>query len=131
MNDHRWVSIDVVYAIHEEQLAEHGGSGGLLDCRLLDSALARPKNAVTYSEVDLYDLAARYAYGITQNHPFVDGNKRTALVVCELFLELNGRHLTASNEACVLTFLALAAGELSEDALTSWLRINTTEPPPA
>lgn len=103
MGEPVWVRDDVVSAIHSRQLAEHGGSTGVRDAGLLASALARPKHRLAYAHgtVDLASLAASYAYGIIKNHPFVDGNKRTAAVVCELFLELNSQELTASDEEIV------------------------------
>ncbi|KAA0575880.1 type II toxin-antitoxin system death-on-curing family toxin [Azospirillum sp. B21] len=119
-----WVSAHVVKAIHDEQLAEHGGPSGIRDAGLLESALARPQNAAAYGGPDAADLAASYAYGIARNHPFVDGNKRTALVVAELFLDLNGYALLADDASCVVTFLALAEGALSEADLAGWLRAN-------
>lgn len=119
-----WVWIDraVILAIHEEQLAEHGGGVGIRDLGLLDSALARPANQVHYGEPDVVDLAAAYGFGIARNHPFIDGNKRTAFVATELFLALNGFVLTADDANCILTMLAVAAGELDEAAFAQWLR---------
>ncbi len=120
----RWKFIkeSTAIAIHEEQLMEHGGGHGIRDIGLLQSALARPENLAAYGEPDVYQMAASYAYGIAKNHPFIDGNKRTAFVVMEVFLLLNGAELTASDADCVTTFLALAAGELSEEGLVEWLR---------
>lgn len=118
-----WIAQAVVLAIHDEQIAEHGGAAGARDLGLLESALARPQHLAAYEpEADLAALAAAYAYGIVRNHPFVDGNKRTALVVLELFLELNGHLLMADDADCVATFSALAAGDLSEEALAGWVR---------
>jgi death on curing protein len=119
-----WVREDVVLAVHLRQLAEHGGGEGLRDEGLLQSALARPQNLLAYSapSPDLASLAAAYAYGIARNHPFVDGNKRTALIVARLFLLLNGMDLVATQEEKYSTFLALAAGELSEENLANWVR---------
>ena len=119
-----WVWIDpaVIRAVHEEQLAEHGGAAGVRDDTLLESALARPKNLAHYGEPDVAALAASYAYGLAKNHPFIDGNKRTAFVATELFLELNGHRLEASDPECVLTMLALASGGLDESAFAEWLR---------
>ena len=115
-----WVAISIVHAVHEEQLAEHGGRAGLRDAGLLESALARPRNSYAYGERSLPALAASVAFGIARNQPCLDGNKRTSLVVAELFLELNGLELVASDEECVATFLALAAGERTEEQLASW-----------
>jgi death on curing protein len=118
-----WVLESVVYALQEAQLAEHGGIAGVRDEGLLASALARPHNLVAYGEeVDAASLAAAYAFGIARNHPFLDGNKRTAFVVMELFLNLNGWTLNAGDEDCISTMLDLAAGNLSEKALTTWVR---------
>ncbi len=119
-----WVREDVVLALHLRQLSEHGGGEGIRDEGLLQSALARPQNLLAYGDPtpDLASLAAAYAYGIARNHPFVDGNKRTALVVARLFLLLNGMNLVATQEEKYLTFLKLAAGELSEEELTNWVR---------
>jgi death on curing protein len=119
-----WVHADVALAIHDEQLREHGGLAGVRDAGLLYSALARPENLAAYGTPDAAELAASFAFGIARNHPFNDGNKRTAYVVTELFLALNGFDLRASDADAVLTFLALAAGELSEAALANWIRQN-------
>ena len=110
-------------AIHEAQLAEHGGMAGVRDENLLASALARPHNVEAYGDKpDVAALAAAYAFGIARNHPFFDGNKRTAFVLMELFLNLNGWRLEGSDADCITTMLALAAGDLSEENLASWLR---------
>ena len=117
-----WVALAVAEAAHAEQLAEHGGGEGVRDAGLLDSAMARPQNLATYGEPDLAALAAAYGFGIARNHPFIDSNKRTAAVVAETFLALNGYLLTASDAELVVAMLALAAGELSEDELADWFR---------
>jgi death-on-curing protein len=117
-----WVALEVAMAAHAEQLAEHGGGEGVRDPALLESAMARPQNLAGYGDPDLADLAAAYAFGIARNHPFVDGNKRTAAVVSETFLTLNGARLTASDAELVVAFLALAAGELAEAELADWFR---------
>ena len=117
-----WVALDVAIAAHAEQIAEHGGGGGNREAGLLDSAMARPQNLALYGDPDVSELAASYAFGIARNHPFVDGNKRTAAVVSETFLVLNGHVLTATDAELVITFVALAAGELSEEELTAWFR---------
>jgi death on curing protein len=119
-----WVTLDVAQAAHLEQLAEHGGGEGVRDARLLESAMARPQNLVAYGEPDAAQLAAAYAFGIARNHPFVDGNKRTAAVVSETFLLLNGNALAASDAELVVAFLALAAGELSEEEMADWFRLH-------
>jgi len=118
----RWVDRRVVLALHAEQLRAWGGGQGLRDEGLLDSALARPRNLAAHGEPDLADLAASYAYGMAKNHPFVDGNKRTALVVCETFLIDNGLSLDASDPELAVLFEELAAGGVSEDELAQWLR---------
>jgi len=117
-----WVLPEVAAAAHVEQLAEHGGGEGVRDAGLLASALARPQNLAAYGAPDAAALAAAYAYGIARNHPFVDGNKRTAAVVSETFLALNGHGLTASDAELVVAFVSLAAGDLSEDELADWFR---------
>jgi len=120
--DWRWVEVAVALAAHGEQLAEHGGAVGVRDMSMLESAMARPLNLIAYEQPDIADLAASYAFGIARNHPFVDGNKRTAAVVSETFLLLNGHELTCSDVELVTTFLALAAGELTVEALAAWFR---------
>jgi death-on-curing protein len=117
-----WVLPQVAEAAHGEQLAEHAGGEGVRDAGLLASALARPQNLALYGEPDVAALAAAYAYGIARNHPFVDGNKRTAAVVAETFLMLNGHALAASDAEVVVAFVSLAAGELSEEELADWFR---------
>jgi death on curing protein len=117
-----WIVTEVALAAHAEQLAEHGGGDGIRDAGMLDSAMARPRNLADYGEPDAAALAAAYAYGIARNHPFVDGNKRTAAVVSETFLMLNGHTLDATDAELVVAFVALAAGELSEDELADWFR---------
>ncbi|MDR2189574.1 MAG: type II toxin-antitoxin system death-on-curing family toxin [Azonexus sp.] len=117
-----WITTAAAVAIHAEQLAEHGGADGVRDGGLLDSALARPQNLAAYGDPDAAALAAAYAYGIARNHPFVDGNKRTAAVVSETFLMLNSHVLAATDAELVVAFLALAAGELSEEQLADWFR---------
>jgi death-on-curing protein len=121
-----WIDLDVVLAIHDEQLAEHGGQAGVRDRGLLESAVARPRNQFAYGESSHGRLAASYAFGISRNHPFLDGNKRTSLVVAELFLALNGVELTASDAKCITTFLQLAAGDLTEEALAEWITANSS-----
>lgn len=122
-----WVRDDVVLAVHRRQIAEHGGMDGVRDISLLQSALSKPKNLFFYEEnIRLERLATSYAYGIARNHPFLDGNKRTAFVVCRLFLKLNGIELNASAEAKYTTFIHLAEGSLSEAALTDWIQEHST-----
>lgn len=117
-----WIEASVVWAIHEAQLAEHGGSAGVRDAGLLDSALARPQNLAGYTEPDAAAIASAYGFGIARNHPFIDGNKRTAWVCTELFLLLNGYTLTADNAAALPITLALASGDISEEEFAGWLR---------
>lgn len=122
MGEPLWVAKAVVLAIHDEQLAEHGGGQGLRDDGLLDAALNRPRHLFHYGNPDKAALAAAYAFGLAKDHPFVDGNKRTSFVVTELFLALNGFELGLDDAAAVSTWLALAAGELSEEGLTVRIR---------
>lgn len=117
-----WVALDVAIAAHAQQIAEHGGGEGIRETGLLDSAMARPQNLALYGDPDVSELAASYAFGMAHNHPFVDGNKRTAAVVSETFLILNGYVLTATDAELVITFVAIAAGEFSEEELTAWFR---------
>lgn len=123
-----WVWLDplVIHAVHDEQLGEHGGAAGLRDAGLLESALARPMHLAVYGEADAASLAAAYGYGLAKNHPFVDGNKRTAFVAVELFLALNGWTLTASDADCVMAMLRLASSEWSEAQFAQWLRDSST-----
>ncbi len=118
----RWLSIRSVLAIHAEQVAEHGGGTGVRDAALRESALARPMNLAAYGSPDAAALAAAYAYGLARNHPFVDGNKRTAFVVAATFLLRNDLGVEATEAEVVLAFVGLAAGRLSEEALASWFR---------
>lgn len=119
-----WVWLDraVLIAAHDEQLAEHGGAAGFRDEGLFDSALARPLNLAAYESPDVSALAASYTVALAKNHPFVDGNKRTAFVTMELFLWLNGHELNAGDAECVLAMLNVAAGEWDEATLAAWLR---------
>ncbi len=117
-----WIKRDVVLALHDEQIAEHGGLSGIRDVGMLDSALARPEQKAAYEEPTVSDLAASYAYGLAKNHPFCDGNKRTALVCMELFLVLNGYDLTISETECVTITLQLDAGDISEQELSQRLK---------
>ena len=118
----RWVREDVAFAIHDGQLAEHGGPEGVRDAGALESALARPRNLAAYEQRDAAALAAAYAYGLARNHPFADGNKRTAWVVARVFLATNGRRLEFDPRDAVRTIEALAAGTLSEPELATWFR---------
>lgn len=127
MKEPKWLLKEAVLAMHARQLAEHGGGEGLRDDGLLQSALQRPINKFAYDNPDLFDLAAAYAYGVARNHPFVDGNKRTALVASRTFLLINGYQITASKEDRLTTFLNLAAGTITETELAAWFRANATE----
>jgi len=118
----RWLGSDVLYAIHAEQLAEHGGLAGLRDANALESALARAEQLAHYGSPDGAELAAAYGFGIARNHPFSDGNKRTAFVATELFLVLNGFGLQATDADCVMTMLGLAAGDIDEASFAAWIR---------
>ncbi len=120
-----WIATEVLYAVHEEQLAEHGGLGGLRDANALESAVARAEQLAHYGAPDAADLAAAYGFGIACNHPFADGNKRTAFVAVELFLALNGFELTASDADCVITMLGVAAGDVEAAAFAQWIRAHT------
>ncbi|MGH8031423.1 MAG: type II toxin-antitoxin system death-on-curing family toxin [Luteimonas sp.] len=124
MSDVHWLHAGVVEAVHLRQLSEHGGAAGVRDRGLLDTALAKPLQLASYGDPppDLCALAAAYGHGLAHLHPFVDGNKRTSFVATLLFLRLNGQDLAASSQARYDTWLALAAGELSESALADWLR---------
>ena len=115
----RWVREDVVYAVHERQLAEHGGPAGVRDAGALASALARPRNVAAYEQPDAAALAAAYADGLVRNHPFADGNKRAGWVVARLFLAINGFRLSFDPHDAVRT---IAAGTLSESELVEWFR---------
>jgi death on curing protein len=120
-----WGVESVALAIHEAQLAEHGGIPGVRDEGLFLSAMARPQNLAAYGDSpDVADLAAAYAFGLARNHPFLDGNKRTAFIVMELFFDLNGFELDGDDADCISTMFAVAAGDLGEKALGSWLRKN-------
>lgn len=123
MDDPIWITSELATAIHHRQLAEHGGAEGVRDAGLLESALNRPRHQFAYETPtpDVPRLAASYAFGVAKNHPFIDGNKRTAAVVCETFLNLNGWELTASDAELYPVYLALAAGEMEEEAFAKWL----------
>ena len=121
-----WIEREVIVAIHEMQLAEHGGLEGVRDAGLLDSALGRPQNLAAYGTPDIAALAAAYGWGISRNHPFIDGNKRTGWVLARLFLRLNGVTIAFPPEEAVRTIWALAAGDLDEGALADWFRRHRT-----
>jgi death on curing protein len=122
----RWPLEGVVSAIHDELIAEHGGSPGVRDVGLLSSALARPQNQAAYGEPSVFDLAAAYAFGLIRNHPFVDGNKRTGFLAAYIFLDLNGWELRATEADAVAAVLALAAGEMDEAGFSEWVKTNSS-----
>ena len=121
----RWLLKDTVLALHERLLADFGGSAGLRDEGLLDSALARPENLFAYDTPTVFDLAASYAFGLVKNHPFIDGNKRVGFAAALVFLEINGRRFQASEADATIQTLALAAGAADEVAYSSWLKANS------
>jgi death-on-curing protein len=124
-----WVTEQVAFALHDRQLAEHGGPSGLRDAGALASALARPVNRWAYGEDDVCALAAAHAFGIVRSHPFADGNKRTGWVMARLFLRKNAVALAFTEREAIAMVFALAAGELSEDALADWFRDRTVKAP--
>ena len=123
----QWIDLSVVLAIHEQQIAEHGGALGIRDLGMIESALGRPQNLLLYNDPDIFDLAAGYDYGLARNHGFIDGNKRTAYVVTRLFLVLNGYDIRASAVEKVITFEKVGKGEIDQTALASWLRSHSKE----
>lgn len=124
-----WLNSAVVIAVHEAQLAEHGGGTGVRDQKLLASALSRPQNLAAYGKPDASDLAAAYGFGISRNHAFIDGNKRTGFVAVIMFLRLNGYRLVADDASKVLTMLAVAAGDVSEAEFAAWIRLHAVKNP--
>jgi death-on-curing protein len=120
-----WLSRQAIEIIHDEQLAEHGGAGGIRDAGLQESALARPRNLFAYGEADVCALAAAYAAGIVRNHPFVDGNKRTGFLAAYSFLAVNGLELDAPEAEAVVMTIGLASGEMPEQGFAAWLRDST------
>jgi death-on-curing protein len=119
-----WLSQKLILAIHDEQLRQHGGAAGIRDEGLLESTLARPLNRSAYGEPDITELAAVYALGIARNHPFIDGNKRTAYVALETFLALNGLTFPVSDADAVIMSLRMASGYISDDDFIAWVREN-------
>jgi death on curing protein len=124
MDEPFWLTRDIIVAIHDEQLAIHGGASGLRDEGMLASALDRPRNKWIYEQAELPELAAAYAFGVARNHPFVDGNKRTSLLALYTFLGVNGIDFVVPEAEAAAIILALAAGEVSEESLTRWIRDN-------
>jgi len=123
----RWVTKSVVLAIHEQQIAEHGGTAGVRDIGLLESALARPQNLAAYTEPDIAAMAAAYGFGVARNHPFLDGNKRTSYVVTLSFLRLNGIDVRADEATKLDLWLRLASGDVTEEQLAEWLRSHSVK----
>jgi death on curing protein len=123
----KWLGVESVLVMHEEQLAEHGGASGIRDLGLLDSGLARPRNAWSYGQRDLVALAALYAAGVMRNHPFVDGNKRTGFLAAYSFLYVNGIEIVASEAEVIVQCLSLAASEIDDAEFAAWLRENVQE----
>ncbi len=121
----KWIPKDAVFALHERLLADHGGVPGLLDEGLLDAALASPRNHLVYEQADIFRLADAYAYAITQNHPFSDGNKRVAFTVSGVFLELNGYRLEAPEEEAVAAMTALSVRQIDQAGFAEWLRTSS------
>jgi death-on-curing protein len=124
MNEPDWLAVELIVAIHDEQLAIHGGLAGIRDTALLESALDRPRNKWAYESAELPELAAAYGYGIAKNHPFVDGNKRTSLLAIYTFLGINGVDFIVPEADVAAMIFALAAGEVSEESLTRWIKDN-------
>jgi death-on-curing protein len=124
MSEPFWLTRQIIIAIHDEQLAIHGGASGLRDEGMLESVLDRPRNRWAYESAELAELAAAYAFGIARNHPFVDGNKRTSLLALYTFLGVNGIDFVVAEADAAAMILALAAGEVSEEGLTRWIKDN-------
>jgi death-on-curing protein len=124
MNEPDWLAVELIVAIHDEQLAIHGGLAGIRDTALLESALDRPRNKWAYESAELPELAAAYGYGIAKNPPFVDGNKRTSLLAIYTFLGINGVDFIVPEADVAAMIFALAAGEVSEESLTRWIKDN-------
>ena len=129
MKEPAWLTLDLVLAFHDEQLREFGGPSGIRDANALESALGRARNRWAYEGGDLARLAAAHAFGIARNHPFVDGNKRAALLAIITFLGLNDVEFTASEAEAVVMIRALAAGEIGEDEVAKWIADNMSSPP--
>jgi death on curing protein len=127
MKNWLWLDARILLAVHDEQLVEHGGISGIRDQSMFESALSRATNLAAYGEPDFAELAAAYGFALAKNHPFLDGNKRTAFVAVELFLRLNRYALEADDGDCVLTMLALAAGDIDEAEFAAWIRRNSVE----
>jgi death-on-curing protein len=124
VNEPEWLGAPVIIAIHDEQLAIHGGSPGIRDMAMLESALDRPRNKWAYEQAELPELAAAYGYGLAKNHPFVDGNKRTSLLAIYTFLGINHVEFLVPEADAAAMIISLAAGEVSEESLALWIRDN-------
>ncbi len=124
MTEPEWLTVTIIVAIHDEQLAIHGGPSGIRDSGMLESALDRPRNKWAYENAELPELAAAYGFGIAKNHPFVDGNKRTSLLALYTFLGINGIEFVVPEAEAASMILSLAAGEVSEESLTRWIKDN-------
>mgnify|MGYP001594825495 CR=1 FL=1 len=129
MKEPRWLTEEGIRKAHSELIVEHGGTDGIRDENMLGSALARPRNLLAYGEPTIFNLAAAYAFGLARNHPFIDGNKRTALIAVYIFLGKNGYRLEADNAEAVAVIQDLASGELSEEDLAKWIGINSGKSP--
>lgn len=127
MTEPIWLDKRIALAMHETLIREYGGNGGVRDEGLLESALARPQNQAAYGDPTLAEMAAAYAFGIARNHPFVDGNKRTALMAAYAFLRMNGLRLTAPEVEAATVIRDLAAGEIGESELAAWIAANLEE----
>jgi death-on-curing protein len=127
MNEPEWVDPSVVESFHYEQIREHGGLHGIRDQGMLESALGRPQQLYAYGSPDLCAMGAAYAFGLAKNHPYLDGNKRTAAITCELFLNLNGIEFSVDEVAKYPHYLALASDEHTEESFATWLRTVTSE----
>lgn len=128
MKEPEWLTVPMIVAIHDQQLVAHGGLSGLRDAGMLESALDRPRNKWSYEKADLPQLAAAYGYAIAKNHPFVDGNKRTSLLAIYTFLGINDIDFLVPEAEAAAIILALAAGEVSEESLTRWIKDNWPKP---
>ena len=124
MSEPIWLTVEIAVAIHEAQLAEHGGPSGIRDAGMLESAIERARNKFAYGEIDMATLAAAYGFGIARNHPFIDGNKRTSLMAIYTFLGVNDVEFIVAEEDFAAIILSLAAGEVSEESLARWIRDN-------
>ena len=128
MSEPEWLTVEMIVAIHDEQLAIHGGLSGMRDSALLESALDRPRNKWAYENAELPELAAAYGYALAKNHPFIDGNKRSSLLAIYTFLGINDIEFVVPEAEAAAMILSLAAGEVSEESLARWIRDNWPKP---